>query len=276
MIAKVGQGPYSVGIDFNCLVEFAQRLADASGAAIRPYFRRNMRADNKAAGDGFDPVTEADRAAESAIRDLIIESFPEHGVTGEEFQDRPAQSDFQWILDPIDGTRAFIMGLPVWGTLIGLNRQGRPLLGVMDQPFTGERYWSAAEGAFYRGPDGGERPITVRPCGSLSKAKLACTTPEMFETEEEQRLFRALSRQVRLTRFGTDCYAYCQLAMGHIDLVVEARLKPFDIAPLIPIVEQAGGIVTTWDGGPAFEGGRVIAASDPELHAAALKLLSGG
>jgi histidinol phosphatase-like enzyme (inositol monophosphatase family) len=274
MIAKVGQSPCSMGIDFNCLVEFAQRLADASGAAIRPYFRQSVGVDNKAGDNAFDPVTEADRAAEVAIRNLIIETFPTHGVIGEEFDERPAQSDFQWILDPIDGTRAFIMGLPVWGTLIGLNFQGRPALGVMDQPFTRERYWSTADAAFYRGPDG-ERPISVRACERLSMAKLACTTPEMFTTEEDQERFRMLSRQVRLTRFGTDCYAYCQLAMGQIDLVVEASLKPFDIAPLIPIVERAGGIVTSWEGGAASEGGRVVAASCPKVHAAAVAVLSG-
>lgn len=274
MIAEVGQTPCFIGIDFNCLAEFAQRLADASGAAIRPYFRQGVGVDNKAGENSFDPVTEADRAAEAAIRSLIVESYPAHGVIGEEFADRPAESDFQWILDPIDGTRAFIMGLPMWGTLIGLNYKGLPALGLMDQPFTGERYWSTADAAFYRGPDG-ERRISVHPCESLSRAKLACTTPDMFVAEDELARFQALSRQVRLTRFGTDCYAYCQLAMGNVDLVVEAGLKPFDIAPLIPIIERAGGVVTTWDGGPASHGGRIVAACDPAVHAAAVKTLSG-
>jgi histidinol phosphatase-like enzyme (inositol monophosphatase family) len=274
MIAKIGQTPCSSHIDFNCLAAFAQRLADASGAAIRPYFRALVDIDNKASGNSFDPVTEADRAAERAIRELIIGAYPNHGIVGEEFDDRAAQCDCSWILDPIDGTRAFIMGLPMWGTLIGLTIDGTPALGLMDQPFTGERYWSDADAAHYRGPDG-ERAIRTRACASLAEARLACTTLEMFKDPDDMDRFQELSRQVRLTRFGTDCYAYCQLAMGQIDLVVEASLKPFDIAPLIPIVEKAGGVVTSWDGGDASQGGRVVAAGDPRLHEAAVRVLSG-
>jgi histidinol phosphatase-like enzyme (inositol monophosphatase family) len=274
MIANVGQTPGSDDIDINCLAKFAQRLADAAGAAIRPYFRRAVGIDNKACGTDFDPVTEADRAAELAIRKLIIEAYPDHGVIGEEFEDRPGQGDFSWILDPIDGTRAFIMGLPMWGTLIGLSFKGKPILGLMDQPVTGERFWSAGDGAYYRGPDSA-RAMKTRVCPSLALAKLACTTPEMFKADNELARFQSLSRQVRLTRFGTDCYGYCLLAMGQIDLVVEAGLKPFDIAPLIPIIERAGGVVTGWDGGCATQGGRVVAAGDARLHEQALSVLSG-
>jgi histidinol phosphatase-like enzyme (inositol monophosphatase family) len=275
MIRKISETLCSSPIDFNCLAAFAQSLADASGAAIRPYFRQPVDIDNKAGENSFDPVTSADRAAELAIRKLIIDAYPSHGIVGEEFDDRAAQCDCSWILDPIDGTRAFIMGLPMWGTLIGLMVNGKPALGLMDQPFTGERYWSDASGAYYRGP-GGERLLKTRACASLAEASLACTTPEMFNDPEDMARFQGLSRQVRLTRFGTDCYAYCQLAMGQIDLVVEASLKPFDITPLIPIIEKAGGVVTSWDGGSASQGGRVVAAGDPRLHAEAVRVLSGG
>jgi histidinol phosphatase-like enzyme (inositol monophosphatase family) len=275
MIAQNSLTPCFDHIDFNCLAAFAQRLADASGAAIRPYFRGQVDIDNKASGSSFDPVTEADRAAERAIRELIIGAYPNHGIVGEEFDDRAAECDCSWILDPIDGTRAFIMGLPMWGTLIGLNVGGKPALGLMDQPFTRERYWSDADVAYYRGPDG-ERTVKTRACASLAEARLACTTLEMFTDPRDLERFQELSGQARLTRFGTDCYAYCQLAMGQIDLVVEASLKPFDIAPLIPIIEKAGGVVTSWDGGDASQGGRVVAAGDPRLHEAAVEALSRG
>lgn len=274
MIATTSSTPCPDDIDLNRLADFAQALADASGAAIRPYFRSTAGVDNKAVGGGFDPVTEADRAAETAIRELILQTHPSHGVIGEEFEDRPARSACNWVVDPIDGTRAFIMGLPMWGTLIGLTVGGVPILGVMDQPFTRERFWNSPDAAFYRGPDG-ERLLKTRPCASLGEARLACTTLDMFETPEDLRRFQTLSRQVRLTRFGTDCYAYCQLAMGQIDLVVEASLKPFDIVALIPIIERAGGVVSSWEGGSAAGGGRVVAAGDARLHEAALEILSG-
>lgn len=187
------------------------------------------------------------------------------------------------MLDPIDGTRAFIMGYPLWGVLIGLMDGPDTILGMMDQPFTGERFFATAphatpkgqpKGAFWTGP-GGAKPkkLRTRPCNKLSEAILGCTTPDMFKSADEAARFQSLSKQVRMTRFGGDCYAYCLLAAGHVDLVVEAGLKAVDIVALIPIIEQAGGVVTDWNGGPATNGGRIIAAGDPKTHAAALRIL---
>jgi myo-inositol-1(or 4)-monophosphatase len=252
-------------------VRFAHRLADEAGAAILPHFRGAGAVSNKDAGS-FDPVTEADRGAEAAMRALIEAAFPEHGICGEEFPDKPAQGAFRWVLDPIDGTKAFITGLPIWGTLIGLMRDGRPIVGMMDQPYLGERFWKAADGARFRSRQG-EQLIHTRRCVSLADAILATTTPDMFRDGELER-FRSLSGACRMTRFGGDCYLYCMLAMGLIDIVAEAHLKPFDIAPLVPIIEAAGGVVTTWDGGDPANGGQILAVGDPALHAAAMQALA--
>jgi len=175
------------------------------------------------------------------------------------------------VLDPIDGTRSFIMGVPLWGTLIGLTENGQPVLGLMDQPYIGERFWNGEAGAYFRNQQG-EQAIRTRACPSLSEATLAATAPDMFKDDAAE-CFRSLSGACRMTRFGGDCYLYCMLAMGHLDIVAEAGLKPFDIAPLIPIIEAAGGVVTTWDGGDPAAGGRILAVGDPALHPAALAAL---
>ncbi|MGH6736057.1 MAG: histidinol-phosphatase [Methyloceanibacter sp.] len=250
----------------------AHALADKAGAVILPHFRTGGAVDHKG-GDAFDPVTAADRDAEAAIREALSAAYPSHGIVGEEFGDCRADSDYCWVIDPIDGTRAFIMGQPLWGTLIGLTAGGAPLLGLMDQPYTGERFWSGEREAYFR-RDGRTSAMRTRPCLSLAEAALATTTPDMFAGADAER-FERLSRAVRLRRFGGDCYNYCLLALGHIDLVVEAGLKPFDILPLIPIVERAGGVVTTWEGGDPRGGGRILAAGDKRLHEAAVKALSG-
>lgn len=259
----------------NSLVAFAHKLGDAAGCVIRPYFRQTLSITNKADDAHFDPVTEADRAAEDTMRRLILAEYPQHGICGEEFEDKPAEGPYRWVLDPIDGTRSFILGLPTWGTLIGLTSNGQPVLGMMDQPYTGERFWSAGGTARARDVSGAERVMRTRPCPQLSSAVMAATTPEMFEAAAGKERFYDLADRVRMMRFGGDCYLYCLLAMGFIDLVVEASLKTFDIAPLIPIIRAAGGVVTTWDGGDAVNGGRIIAAGDPALHAQALKVLAG-
>jgi histidinol phosphatase-like enzyme (inositol monophosphatase family) len=260
------------------LLATAHRLADAAGQTILPHFRRPIAVDNKAA-KGFDPVTIADTAAEQAMRALIAKLHPDHGIIGEEFDDVSAAGTCHWILDPIDGTRAFITGYPLWGTLIGLVDGTTPILGMMDQPYTRERFWATPTGrtksARLRGPDGKDRAISTRACPKLADAVLACTSPDMFKTPAERAGFEAVSRRVKLTRFGGDCYAYCMLAAGHVDLVIEANLKAVDIMPLVPIIEAAGGVVTTWDGGSAIRGGAVVAAGDAKLHAAAMKLLRG-
>jgi myo-inositol-1(or 4)-monophosphatase len=252
----------------------AHDLADRTGAVILPHFRGNTEIDHKG-GSAFDPVTAADLAAERAVRELLAERYPTHGVVGEELGSLQPGAEFCWIVDPIDGTRAFIIGQPLWGTLIGLLHEGTPLLGLMDQPFTRERFWGADGGAFYRGGQEPDRPLLARACGSLADAMLASTSPDLFADGTERERFEAIGRKVRLRRFGGDCYNYCLLALGQLDLVVEAGLKAFDIAPLIPIIEGAGGVVTSWDGRNASEGGRIVAAGDRRLHEQAVALLSG-
>lgn len=259
--------------EFQAFLATAHALADRAGVVILPHFRTGGAVDHKG-GDLFDPVTAADRGAEQAIRAGLTEAYPAHGILGEEFGALRTDAEYCWVIDPIDGTRAFILGLPLWGTLIGLTRGDSPLLGLMDQPFTRERFWSGETESFFR-HDGTTKSMRTRPCGTLGEALLATTSTDFFTTEDEQQRFADLSRAVRLRRFGGDCYNYCLLAMGHIDLVVEAGLKPFDILPLIPIVERAGGIVTNWEGGDPRHGGRILAAGDARIHAAAVRVLSG-
>ena len=256
---------------FQAFLATAHALADKAGAVILPHFRTACEVDHKG-GDVFDPVTTADRQAEAAIREELGRAYPAHGIIGEEFGSTRSDADYCWVIDPIDGTRSFILGLPLWGTLIGLTRGRVPLLGLMDQPFTGERFFSGESEAFFR-HDGAVRPMRTRACPSLGEALLATTTPDWF-TDDDARRFEALTREVRLRRFGGDCYNYCLVALGQIDLVVEAGLNPYDIVPLIPIVERAGGVVSTWDGGDPRAGGRILAAGDRRLHEAAVKILS--
>jgi myo-inositol-1(or 4)-monophosphatase len=252
----------------------AHEMADSAGAAILPHFRRRMRIDNKAAGGGFDPVTVADRAAERAITHIVRTRLPDHGIEGEEFGSVAGAGRYRWIVDPIDGTRAFILGLPVWGTLLGLVDATTPVLGMMDQPYTRERFWSIGKGAWFRGADGRERRIRSRACDDLASAMLTTTHPDMFAAGFEAERFQNLKRKVKAARYGGDCYAYCLLAAGTIDVVVEAGLKAVDIAPLVPIIEGAGGAVTSWTGGSALTGGRVVASGDKRLHEKVLAVLS--
>jgi myo-inositol-1(or 4)-monophosphatase len=178
------------------------------------------------------------------------------------------------VLDPIDGTRAFLMGSPLWGTLIGLLEASRPTLGMMDQPFTGERFWSQAGGTRARAPNGAVRRLRTRPRAGLGECTLTATDPGMFARSADRRAFWRVAAKARMTRFGGDCYGYCLLAAGFIDVIVECDLKPYDIVALIPIVEGAGGVVTTWQGEPATAGGRVIAAGDRRVHQEVLALLA--
>ncbi len=209
----------------------------------------------------------------ASIRALHREQLPEHGILGEEHGNIGLDRELVWVIDPIDGTRAFISGLPVWGTLIGLYRNGKAVMGLMDQPFTGERFFADGEKALYRGPDG-ERVLATRPCRALSDSVLFTTSPHLYTGELKER-FEALQEKVRLFRYGCDCYAFALLAAGHVDLVVECGLKPYDVGGLIPLIEQAGGIITDWKGGPAEMGGEIIAAGSRELHAQALETLKG-
>jgi histidinol phosphatase-like enzyme (inositol monophosphatase family) len=253
-------------------VVFAQLLADAAGEVIRPYFRRKIEVIDKG-GVLFDPVTAADKGAEEAIRALISAERPADGVLGEEFGKIEGTSGRLWVIDPIDGTRAFITGNTQWGTLIALNEGGQPVLGVLDQPVTRERFIGTTACSEMLTPDGATK-LATRPCAGLSEAVLMTTHPWDYFDAAEQTAFRRLAHSARLTRFGGDCYAYALLTMGFVDLVVESGLKPWDIQAIIPIVEGAGGLVTDWRGGPCAEGGRVIAASDKRVHAEALKILA--
>jgi histidinol phosphatase-like enzyme (inositol monophosphatase family) len=255
-------------------IGFAHELADLAGAAILPHFRRRIRIHNKATGGSFDPVTAADRAAERVIGKALARRWPDHGLEGEEYGHRNPDARMRWIIDPIDGTRAFILGLPIWGTLIGLMDGPSPLIGLMDQPYTRERFWSGSRGTFFRAPDGRERRIRTRECPRLADAMLTSTDPALFTTDRDRRGFAAVKSRVRVVRYGGDCYAYCLLAAGLVDLVVETGLKPHDIVALIPIIERAGGRVTTWEGESAAKGGRIVAAGDPRLHEEALALLT--
>lgn len=246
---------------------FAEQLADAAASAIAPYFRASLEVEDKG-GRRFDPVTVADKAAERAMRELIRSHYPTHGILGEEEAATLGSSELTWVLDPIDGTRAFITGLPLWGTLIALNDGQRPVLGVMNQPFTGERYIGTPAGAWRNGT-----PLKTRPCTGLSSARLMCTTPDMFDIPEQRKAFEAVASQAQLLRYGGDCYAYCMLASGFVDVIVEASLQPYDVQALIPIIEGAGGVMTSWDGGPAHNGGAVVACGDRALHAQLIELL---
>ena len=261
------------GSDIPDYLAFAHQLADAAREAIAPYFR-NVSTDNKFGPGGFDPVTAADRAAERAMRDLIKTHYPDHRVYGEEEGGSLSDETPTWVLDPIDGTRAFICGLPTWGTLIALDLGLGPVAGIMDQGFTGERFFAARDGAFLS-RSGQTQKLAVRETWRLEDATLATTSPDLFTDPDEARVFIALRDRVRMTRYGTDCYAYAMLAAGQIDLVVESGLKPYDIQALIPIIEQAGGVITTWDGTSPRNGGRILAAATPELHQAASAVLGG-
>ncbi len=262
-------------VDF---VPFVEELARASGEAILPFFRTAIGAQDKSRGGVFDPVTEADRAAETVMRRMINASFPTHGVIGEEFGSQRAESEYVWVLDPIDGTKSFISGIPVWGTLIGLQHNGRPCYGMMNQPFTREKFFGDGTSATWRGPGPNgapaERRLHARPCASLAQATLMTTHPGLLAPGTLEP-FRRVEDKVRLSRYGCDCYAYCMLAAGHVDLVIESGLNAYDIVALVPVVEGAGGIITTWDGGSAASGGAIIASGDRRVHEEALKLLAG-
>jgi inositol-phosphate phosphatase/L-galactose 1-phosphate phosphatase/histidinol-phosphatase len=254
-------------VELDQYLELALRLADAAGAAIRPYFRQPLAVEDKT---DLTPVTIADRAAEQAMRSLIESRFPEHGIIGEEFGRVREDAELVWTLDPIDGTKSFISGVPLFGTLIALTRTRHPILGIIDQPVSRER-WVGVAG----------RPTTLngavircRACPALAGATLFATTPDMFK-EGDAAAFVQVSGAVKLTRFGADCYAYGLLAAGFIDLVLEASLKPYDFCAMVPIVEGAGGLATDWRGADLdiASDGRILVAGDRRTHRAALELI---
>jgi histidinol-phosphatase len=257
----------------NCPAEFvalAERLADASGHVVRRYFRTKIEIITKADDS---PVTIADRETEMVLRQMVKLAYPQHGLIGEEFPAERADGEYVWVFDPIDGTKSFITGRPLFGTLIALLHRGRPILGVIDHPALGER-WIGATGqpTTFQG-----KPVNVRPCADLSTAVLAASSPHMFGTEKATEAFQRVRRKAGLTLYGADCYAYGLIASGFHDLVVEANNGIHDFLPLVPVVEGAGGIITDWEGRAlgVDSGDKVLAAGDRRMHEAALKLLQG-
>ncbi|NQV55332.1 MAG: histidinol-phosphatase [Rhodospirillales bacterium] len=251
-------------------IQLAHKLADLAGPIINGYFRQNPKIDDK---DDLSPVTAADREAEAAMRAAITEAFPGHGILGEEFGPENTDAEYVWVLDPIDGTKAFITGKPLFGTLIALTQNGVPVLGIIDQPVLGER-WAGCQGqkSTFNG-----KAITTRACAALSDAWLYATTPHMFEGDDFT-AFTALTDRVKQALYGADCYAYGLLASGFTDIVCEASLKPYDFCAVVPVIKGAGGIMTDWSGAPLtiHSDGRVLAAGDKQAHQAALEVLGGG
>lgn len=262
--------------DIEKFVAIAHRLADAASNQTLAHFRAHgLTTDNKQMGPGFDPVTEADRGAEAAMRAILAEERPNDGVFGEEEARTHGTSGLTWVLDPIDGTRAFISGVPLWGTLIALDDGAQGRIGVIEQPYLQERLTGVigAQNTAYLDRPEGRVPLSVRACHALSQATMITTDPFLF-ADEEWAAFQALREHVRLIRYGTDCYGYALLAMGQVDLVVETGLQAYDIASHVPLITAAGGIVTAWDGGDCRWGGQVVAAASAEIHAQALEILA--
>jgi myo-inositol-1(or 4)-monophosphatase len=256
------------------LARFAAQLADAAGAAILPHFRTQLAPENKQTGGGFDPVTIADRAGEAAIRRLINAHYPEHGIIGEEYGRERTDAEFVWVIDPIDGTRAFMSGVPVWGTLIALLQNDRAILGVLDQPFLKERFSGNGLIAERSGSEGRRRLTTRRPV-RLADANVSVSSSITHDDAMFARV-RRLARSVRQLQFGADCYTVAMLAEGHVDIVIGyGGFEIYDIAAHIPIVTGAGGIVTALDGSDPLTAHDMIAAGDPDCHAAAVAVLCG-
>lgn len=254
------------------LSSVAHALADAARPIALQYFRKTDQGLENKLDQGFDPVTLADKTIEREMRCILAKRRPDDGIMGEEYDDITGTTGLTWVLDPIDGTRAFISGTPTWGVLIGLDAGQGPILGIVDQPFTGERF-AGGFGTANWARDGKSQDIVVRQCPALSDAVLFTTFPEVG-TAFEGAAFMRVSEQCKLTRYGTDCYAYALLAAGHVDLVIEAGLNAYDIQGPMAVVQNAGGIVTNWQGGPAHMGGQVIAAGDARVYAQVMALLA--
>ncbi len=256
------------------LLAFAASAVQKAGAATLPFFRADLSVENKRSDGRFDPVTDADRAAEMVLRETILAAYPEHGIFGEEFGYQEGKG-LTWVVDPIDGTRAFMSGFLHWGVLAGLFDGQRPAIGAMYQPFTEELFVGDCAAAEYRCAET-VRALRASMTAELADAVLATTSPRFFDAGEELRAFRDLEAAVKLSRYGGDCYIYAMLAMGYVDIAMDASLKPYDIQALIPIIEGAGGVVTCADGSDASMGGLVIASANQQLHTRVLERFSGG
>ena len=252
---------------------FAREIIRRAGAIANGYFRRPIPIDSKAVGSGFDPVTAADREIEAFLREEIAAKYPDHAILGEEQAERSGSSGWRWVIDPIDGTRAFISGSPLWGILLGLMQGDNCMLGLMYQPYMQEIFYGSSAGAFLeRGQE--TRPLATRATRDLDTATLYCTHPSMFTDEQEYLRFMNVADRCRLMRYGGDCYAYCLLAGGYIDVVIEHVGGPYDIVPLIPIIEAAGGVVTDWQGNAAIAGEQILAAANQVVHEQVLSILN--
>ncbi len=262
-------------------IAFAHRLADRSGEVIRPYFRQRIDVTDKkmlvAGQPYFDPVTAADKGAEEAIRAIIERERPDDGILGEEYGEKPSRNGLRWVLDPVDGTRAFITGRHEWGSLIALEREGRPVLGLLDQPWLRERFVGVSDGAEKTctlHEAAGTTVLKVRPCIGLADAVLCATHPDAYWQKGEWSAFRRVQKTVRMSRWGGDCYIFGAMALGFVDLIVETTFHRWDVAALIPIIEGAGGIITNWQGGDCSAGGQCLASGDARVHAAAMELIA--
>ena len=251
-------------------LEFAVRVAAAAGEAILPHFRAAIAVEDKGGARGYDPVTEADRAAEDVIRAEIARAYPDHGVLGEEQGRVAGKSPYTWVIDPIDGTRSFILGQLHWATLIALSDGTRPILGVAHQPFVGETFVGMIDDTSEWRRGGERRTLRTRACASIGEAIVATTDPRHFADARQRAAYAGATDGARLIRYGGDCYCYTQLAMGLVDVVVETGLQPYDVQALIPLIESAGGRITNWQGGPCDQGGDALACGDAALHAALL------
>jgi histidinol phosphatase-like enzyme (inositol monophosphatase family) len=254
------------------LIAFAGRLADASGAVIRPFFRQRIAVAHKPGMRIFDPVTEADKGGERAIRAIIERDRPEDGILGEEYGEKPGRNGLRWVLDPVDGTRAFITGRHEWGSLIALEENEVPVLGILDQPVLGERYL-AVNGRSVLLEGETRTPLKVRECADIKDAILCATDPSAYFSPEQQAAFGRVQAAVRMTRFGGDCYLFAALALGFVDIIIEAGFNRWDVAALIPLVENADGVMTSWSGGDCRDGKTILACGDRRIHEEAIKLL---
>lgn len=257
--------------DADDLIDTAAELAAVARVATLRHFRAlGLTAETKE-GDRFDPVTVADREAEAAMRAVLARRRPDDGVLGEEFAGVAGTSGLTWVLDPIDGTRGYLAGTPTWGVLIAVCDAAGPVYGLIDQPYIGERFEGGMGIARVTGPTG-QHALRCRDARPLSGAILLSTFPEVG-TAAEGAAFHRVAGRARLVRYGMDCYGYALLAAGQVDLVIEAGLQPYDVASPIAVIEAAGGMVTDWQGGPCHQGGQVLAAANPAIHAEAMALL---
>ena len=252
----------------NQILEFANLLADEAKEITLSFYERNLNIENKSK-DSFDPVTSADKEAEALIRNLIMKKFPDHGIIGEEFEDHNIDNKPYWVIDPIDGTRAFILNIPVWGTLLAYNDGERPILGLVDLPILQDRY-IGFESNSYKVSNGKKAQIFTSKVKALEDATISTTDPMLF-SDDDARIFNGIISAVSRRRFGLDCTGYCLLALGKIDVVMESDLKIYDIQAIIPIIEGAGGVITDWEGNNPNYGGNILASANKELHSLILQ-----